>query len=123
MEPGLLLAMPYGVAADRYGRVPIFFLSYLGQTLGVVWYFLVCKSAAQLFDVMLDMSKRPDGLTVRLPNVFPIEAIYVSSAFYIIGGGAFVFNAITYTYLADIFPAHERHVYPETWDACEPPCS
>lgn len=41
--PGLLLSVPYGAAADRYGRVPIFGLVILGVTLKAGWVALVCE--------------------------------------------------------------------------------
>ena len=40
---GILLAFPYGIAADRVGRKPIFLLYVLGVWLGDAWVKLVCE--------------------------------------------------------------------------------
>ena len=39
--PGLLLALPYGYIADRYGRKIVLLLSLIGVTLGLAWILLV----------------------------------------------------------------------------------
>lgn len=39
--PGLLLAMPYGVAADKIGRKPVLLLSMAGQFLAATWVLFV----------------------------------------------------------------------------------
>lgn len=42
--PGLLLAMYYGVLADKHGRRPVMFLSKIGQLLAMCWVLSICKS-------------------------------------------------------------------------------
>lgn len=39
--PGLLLAMPYGVAADKVGRKPALLLSMVGQLFAAAWVLFV----------------------------------------------------------------------------------
>jgi MFS family permease len=39
-----VLALPYGVLSDRYGRKPILCLGILGIVLGELWVRVVCKS-------------------------------------------------------------------------------
>lgn len=41
--PGLLLAVPYGAVADKYGRIIVVGLSLLGVTLSAGLVFLVCE--------------------------------------------------------------------------------
>lgn len=43
--PGLLLALPYGYVADRYGRKIVLVLSLVGVALGIAWVQLVGKSS------------------------------------------------------------------------------
>ena len=43
--PGLLLALPYGYIADRYGRKIVLLLSLIGVTLGLAWILLVGKTS------------------------------------------------------------------------------
>ncbi|KAJ5167467.1 MFS general substrate transporter [Penicillium canariense] len=68
--PGLFLALPYGILADRYGRRLVMTLSFVGQFAGMSWVMVVCWL----------------GL--------PIRAIWLSSAFLIIGGGSNVAASI-----------------------------
>lgn len=42
---GLLMAVPYGVLAERWGRKPVLFLIILGLSLGRAWSLFVCKLA------------------------------------------------------------------------------
>ena len=42
---GLLLAIPWGLVADRWGRKPVWMLSMLGACLSDTWVKLVCKSS------------------------------------------------------------------------------
>jgi MFS family permease len=41
--PGLLLAIPYGVFADKVGRRKVLVLSMLGQLLAAFWILFVCR--------------------------------------------------------------------------------
>lgn len=42
VSAGVLLAIPYGVLADRYGRKNILVLTLVGLTLSFAWIQLVC---------------------------------------------------------------------------------
>ena len=44
----MLLALPYGIAADRFGRRPILLLFIVGYILGDTWVKLVCESRLNL---------------------------------------------------------------------------
>lgn len=50
--PAILLAIPYGVLADRYGRRIILFLSMCGVIMSVIWYETVCKAHRLLHSVL-----------------------------------------------------------------------
>ncbi len=41
--PGLILAMPYGVVADKFGRRLVLVASMFGLFLGTLWIAFVCK--------------------------------------------------------------------------------
>lgn len=56
--PGLLLAMPYGVMADKRGRQPVTFLSKLGMLLAMSWILIVCESkGSQLRSLVLMLQR------------------------------------------------------------------
>ena len=42
-SPGILLAVPYGVLADRWGRKPVILLGIVGTVLGEIWLRVVCE--------------------------------------------------------------------------------
>ncbi|KAH9889144.1 major facilitator superfamily domain-containing protein [Xylariomycetidae sp. FL2044] len=84
--PGLLLAIPYGAAADRFGRKPILRLAYLGFILTLVWIIMV----------------------LALPNVLPIDLYLLNPIFLFIGGG--LIEPVFYTIGADIVPASKMSV-------------
>jgi MFS family permease len=41
--PGLIVAVPYGVLADRVGRRTVLFLALMGLTVGMAWATMVCE--------------------------------------------------------------------------------
>ncbi|KAK1756769.1 major facilitator superfamily domain-containing protein [Echria macrotheca] len=84
--PGLLLSVPYGAMADRYGRVPVLGLVMLGLTLGAVWVSIVCY-----MDGTLDL-----------------RLIWLANLCQIIGGGGPVFSSMVFTMLADISTDAQR---------------
>lgn len=45
--PGLVLAIWFGVLADKQGRRRVFFLSVVGQILGACWVLFICRSQYQ----------------------------------------------------------------------------
>lgn len=47
--PGLVLAMYFGVMADKHGRRGVLFLSMVGQTIGLVWVLFICKALSRAF--------------------------------------------------------------------------
>ncbi|EUC43341.1 hypothetical protein COCMIDRAFT_101075 [Bipolaris oryzae ATCC 44560] len=83
--PGLLLAVPFGTLADRIGRKWIFAASLVGIVLSCAWTLLICYL-----------------------KTLPLQLTWFSSAFLVIGGGAFVAMAIGLTMISDIAPPEKR---------------
>ncbi|KAM4066384.1 major facilitator superfamily protein [Hirsutella rhossiliensis] len=73
--PGILTAVPYGIAADRYGRKAILGLSLLG-------IFLV-----QAVDIVV----------CSFPQIFPIRLVWLGAMCSLIGGGPFVPGSVVWT--------------------------
>ncbi|PWI68291.1 hypothetical protein PCL_02060 [Purpureocillium lilacinum] len=82
----LLVQVPYGIVADKYGRRTVLFLSLFGCVLQMGWIMIV------LF----------------LPNFFSIWAILYGNLAFFIGGGGQMAGAMVWTILADAVPVAER---------------
>lgn len=83
--PGILLAVPYGALADKYGRKWIFTLSLAGFFLDSAWTVVICY----------------------LRNL-PLQLVWLSSVFLILGGGPIVATALGVTMISDIAPPEKR---------------
>ncbi|KAH8682567.1 major facilitator superfamily domain-containing protein [Xylariales sp. PMI_506] len=86
--PGIVTAIPYGIAADKYGRRAILSLSLLGTFLAELVGVTIC----------------------RFPEIFPIRLVWLATLLLMIGGGPFVFNAIIFTIASDVSTAAQRSV-------------
>ncbi|KAJ5188076.1 Major facilitator superfamily domain general substrate transporter [Penicillium cf. griseofulvum] len=84
--PGLVLALPYGVLSDHWGRKPFLYLSILGIILGEIWVRIVCLWS----------------------SVIPLRMVWMSAVFKIIGGGDQVLMAIAMVIVAEVFSEDER---------------
>ncbi|KAL7908231.1 hypothetical protein GGI35DRAFT_453658 [Trichoderma velutinum] len=84
--PGVITAVPYGVAADKYGRSVILSLSLLGIVLVEAGAVIIC----------------------RFPHIFPLRLIWLAALFTMVGGGTFVFSAMIFTIASDISNAAQR---------------
>ncbi|OGE54468.1 hypothetical protein PENARI_c006G08958 [Penicillium arizonense] len=80
--PGILLALPYGFAADRIGRKPILALSLTG---------LILEETAM-------------RLIFLFNSVLPQRMIWATPAFQIIGGGPQIATAMAYAMVTDLVP-------------------
>ncbi|OJJ47370.1 hypothetical protein ASPZODRAFT_65203 [Penicilliopsis zonata CBS 506.65] len=83
--PGILLSIPYGVLADRWGRKPVLLLGILGILLGEIWVRVVCL----------------------YPTVLPLRLVWLSGMWRLIGGGDMVLSSIALVMVADCFPEDE----------------
>ncbi|KAF2787700.1 MFS general substrate transporter [Melanomma pulvis-pyrius CBS 109.77] len=83
--PGILLAVPFGTLADKWGRKWIFVASAMGLQLGTAWILMICYF-----------------------RTLPLQLTWFSSAFYVIGGGPMVATAMGITMVSDICPPEKR---------------
>ncbi|CAI0650439.1 unnamed protein product [Colletotrichum noveboracense] len=82
--PGLILAMWFGVLADKQGRRRVFFLSVVGQVLGACWVLFIC---------WLEL---------------PLKLVWLSSCFLLIRGGSTVTGAVAMMIITDASPEKYR---------------
>ncbi|KAF2124973.1 MFS general substrate transporter [Dothidotthia symphoricarpi CBS 119687] len=87
--PGLLTAVWYGSLADRHGRKPVLLAAMAGEFSSWSWILIVCYCN----------------------RVFPIQAIWASSAFLFIGGGPRVTVSILYASIMDSVPPERRTLF------------
>lgn len=85
--PGLLLAIPFGALADKWGRKWIFVASLVGLQLNAAWILLICYFRS-----------------------LPLQMTWFSSAFFLLGGGPVVASALGITMISDIAPPDKRCV-------------
>ncbi|KAF3011126.1 hypothetical protein E8E13_011416 [Curvularia kusanoi] len=83
--PSIFLAIPFGVLADKIGRKWIFTASLMGLQLNSAWVLGICYF-----------------------KDLPLQLTWLSSAFYLIGGGPIVAAAIGITMISDIAPPEKR---------------
>ncbi|KAL1596410.1 hypothetical protein SLS60_009056 [Paraconiothyrium brasiliense] len=83
--PGLLLAIPFGALADKWGRKWIFVASLVGLQLNSAWILFICYFRS-----------------------LPLQLTWFSSAFYLLGGGPVVASALGITMIADVAPPDQR---------------
>ncbi|KAF2732343.1 MFS transporter-like protein [Polyplosphaeria fusca] len=83
--PGILLAVPLGTLADRVGRKWVFASCLMGLQLNSAWILLICYFES-----------------------LPLQLTWLSSAFYICGGGPIVATAVGITMVSDICPPEKR---------------
>ncbi|KAI1502946.1 major facilitator superfamily domain-containing protein [Biscogniauxia marginata] len=85
---GLLAAFPWGLAADRIGRRPVFAVALGGMVLALFWMMLV----------------------LYLPDVLPIELVWLGSASPFVGGGQAVLVGVVLSMITDETNEDERAI-------------
>ncbi|KAM7213648.1 Major facilitator superfamily domain containing protein [Rhypophila decipiens] len=86
--PGIILALPYGYAADRYGRQPILLLSLLGVILeGIFERLLIWWHSGGLGE---------------------LRSLWWVPLYQFIGGGPQVASSMAYAMISDLFPSEKR---------------
>lgn len=84
--PGILMAIPYGIVGDRYGRKVMFIVCMVGILLTQLFYLLVCWRS----------------------DIFPVRLTWAASIFTLIGGGSVILNGIVFAMLSDVSPEASR---------------
>lgn len=102
--PGILLAVPYGILADKYGRRPVLILSLLGNTFTLAFAMFVGKSMAQSDSHMANV------VLGYYSDIINIRWFWAGNAFLLIGGGSPVSKAMFYAMLADVANEDKRSV-------------
>ncbi|QGA13068.1 hypothetical protein EYB26_000713 [Talaromyces marneffei] len=82
----VLLAIPYGLLADRIGRKPTIMLSIPGFILNMI----IC------------------GVVLWWSDIFPLRAIWLSALAWLFGGGLVVASALVWTMMADVTTEQQR---------------
>ncbi|KAK1774004.1 major facilitator superfamily domain-containing protein [Copromyces sp. CBS 386.78] len=109
--PGLLLAMYYGVLADKKGRSPVLFRSLLGQVLAAGWVLYVawrCSSASALSSSGLSDGTEDGIIGGSWAHLLSLKATWLSSYFLIIGGGSTVTSAVGMMIVTDATTEENR---------------
>ena len=83
---GILLAIPYGILADHWGRRFVITLCCVGVVLAESWILFV----------------------LWFWRLFPTTAVFAFPVFMCIGGGGPVFAAVLLAVIADNCPSHYR---------------
>ncbi|KIH95168.1 hypothetical protein SPBR_03481 [Sporothrix brasiliensis 5110] len=84
--PGILMAIPYGIIGDRYGRKVMFVVCMVDILLTQLFYLLVCWRS----------------------DIFPVRLTWAASVFTFIGGGPVILNGIVFAMLSDVSPEASR---------------
>ncbi|KAL3428495.1 MFS multidrug transporter [Phlyctema vagabunda] len=84
--PSVILAVPYGMMADKWGRKPVLLLSIFGMILAITFMMMVCWFSES----------------------FPLRFVWISWSFNIIGGGPAVAMAMVLTIAADVVAEKQR---------------
>ncbi|KAF3221547.1 hypothetical protein TWF106_006146 [Orbilia oligospora] len=86
----ILVAAPFGFAANRCGRKVVLALAMFGLTLARVWIQVVCW----------------------WPEVLPLRTSWLSAFFHLIGGGNLIVGSLIYTIMTDLtLPEHRASIF------------
>ncbi|KAJ6790060.1 hypothetical protein PWT90_03971 [Aphanocladium album] len=97
--PGLLMSIPYGIIADKYGPNIVMGLIWVGQFLSEGGHLLVCLN----------------------PQIFNVRWIYASSCMTLIGGGGSTWSAMRYLVGASLVSEKNRTTlffYMQAYNTC-----
>ncbi|OJZ79635.1 hypothetical protein ASPFODRAFT_148805 [Aspergillus luchuensis CBS 106.47] len=78
--PGMITAVPYGMAAERYGRRPVLGLSLLG----------------------ISLSQAVDIIVCYFPEAFSLRLIWLGAALTLVGGGPLVTTTMLFLIASDV---------------------
>ncbi|EEH19456.1 hypothetical protein PABG_01775 [Paracoccidioides brasiliensis Pb03] len=83
---GVLLSMPYGLLADKYGRKPVFCICIPGFVLNMIL----------------------TGVILYATNTFPLRMVWLSTLAWLFGGGFAVASTMVWTMMADVTAESQR---------------
>lgn len=106
--PGLLLAMYYGVLADKKGRSAVLFRSLLGQVLAAGWVLYVAWRCSSSGADAVGSDSYDDGIMGEWTHLLSLKATWLSSYFLIIGGGSTVTSAVGMMIVTDATTEENR---------------
>lgn len=84
--PSILLAIPFGILADKYGRKPIILLNSIALCLRVSWIMVVC----------------------HFWHTIPVRWVWLSAFHGLLGGSSPVITSIIFVMTSDIVPESQR---------------
>lgn len=90
---GALLAIPYGLLADRHGRKSTLALSLPGFALNSIFTLVI----------------------LWFSDIFPLRALWFTALTWLFGGGPVVSFAIIWTMMADVTSEAERYATSPIW--------
>ncbi|PYH40629.1 MFS transporter [Aspergillus saccharolyticus JOP 1030-1] len=86
MLPGMILAIPFGLMADKVGRKPVIILSLAGVIMQECAIRLICWYHTSI----------------------PLQAVWFTPLFQIVGGGSQIASSVAFTVISDVFPVDKR---------------
>lgn len=89
---GVVVAVPFGLLADRYGRRLITIVAMIGEMLAIAWQLII----------------------FQFYNTFHSKDLMTASAFRLIGGGAAIIGALVMALIADSVSDERRYCSPRS---------
>ena len=102
---GLLLAVPFGIAADCIGRRPFLLLGLCSFPLRYAWIQFICESGIRVFHVYHKLTLH---LIAWFWQGFNLHTIWVSSLHGIMGGSGPVATALVFVIVSDVTTEADR---------------
>ena len=84
--PSILLAIPFGILADKYGRKPIILLNAVALCLRISWIMFVC----------------------HFWQTIPVRWVWLSASHSLLGGSTPVITSMIFVMTSDIVPENQR---------------
>jgi MFS family permease len=106
--PAILLPIPYGYLADTRGRKWVLVLGLTGYTLSLASILFFVRAITCHIALKVDFSNTPLEIQVGVLDL-PLKFAWLSSLFFLVGGGPTVATTLATTIVADVVPTHLRY--------------